>query len=417
LSEDLANYSLQRSFLHAPNSRERLRVSREMINCVLTHHQVMPTFLDFVFPFGHQEYAEDFHFSGFREDTRLLLSDGGLKITELGRSGFEIRMCYSLKSVEPWKQKQDWPWAVRQTSLYHSFDLVTGRAFWIVVKGSHLIRERVQSATTLAQDGTLESFSFVSTASSFVSSLAMHLVLCDWCDEDWRWYLTFLEKRLQKLTRHSLVVDIPKSPGFVEPPCFQTVRQPSMSFRRTVSDLTKRTLSLPRRLTLSGSTLHEKTKYQHSFPQSMPLSPIDPSEPQLPPQLPPGRGGPLDRNFDEIFSAKTLQQVQFIEDKANEMLLILEANIKVVTDIKAHYQKILNSESCPAELKDGCKAGFSHFEKRINNIVSDLEIQRASAQTLLRLLENRKSLVCIKNNKASRLKDYISDLSHSSPDF
>jgi hypothetical protein len=100
-----------------------------MITRVLTYHQVMPNFLDFLFPFGHQEYAEDFYFSGFREDTRLLLSDGGLKIPEFGRSGLEIRMCYSLKSVEPWKAKRDWPWAVRQTALYHSFDIVTGKSF------------------------------------------------------------------------------------------------------------------------------------------------------------------------------------------------------------------------------------------------------------------------------------------------
>jgi hypothetical protein len=246
----------------------------------------------------------------------------------------------------------------------------------------------------------------------------MHLVLCDWCDEDWRWYLTFLEKRLQKLTRRCLVVDIPKSPSFVEPPSFQTVRQPTLSFRRTLSDLTKRTLSASRKFTSSGSTLQEKTKYQPSFPQPTPLFSIDASEPQLPPQLPPGMGGPnLDRSSDEIFSAKTLQQVQFIEDKANEVLLILEANIKIVTGIREHYQKILNSESCPAELKDSCKPEFCHFEKRINNIVGDLEIQHSSGETLLRLLENRKSLVCIDDDKKSYPKYYLADLCYSSLGF
>jgi hypothetical protein len=366
-----------------------------MLACVLTHYQVMPNFLDFIFPFGRQEYAEDFHFSGFREDTRQLLSDGGLRIPELDRSGLEIRMCYSLKSVEPWERNPDWPWAVRQTALYHSFDLVTGKAFWIVVKGSHLIKERVQSATAPPPGGaSSELSSFGSIASSLASSLAMHLVLCDWCDEDWRWYLTFLEKRFQTLTRRSLIVDIPKAPSFVEPPTFQTVKSPSMSVRRTFSDLTKRTLSATRRYTSSGSTLQEKTKYQPSFPQPAPLSDVDPSAPQLPPQLPPGMGGPtVDRSSDEIFSAKTLQQVQEIEDKTNEVLLILEGNIKIVSSIRAHYRKILTSEDCPPELKNSSKAEFSKFEKRIDNILSDLDVQYSSAQTLLRLLENRKSLV------------------------
>jgi len=383
------------SFLHAPNSRECLRVSREMLAFVLTHCQVMPNFLDFVFPFGQQEYAEDFHFSGFREDTRQLMSDGGLKIPELGRSGLDIRMCYSLKSVEPWKKKPDWPWAVRQTALYHSFDLVTGKAFWIVVKGSHLIRERVQETTALTPDGApSELSSFGSIASSLGSSLAIHLILCDWCDEDWRWYLSFLEKRFQDLTRRSLIVDIPKAPSFVEPSTFQTVKSPSVSVRRTFSDLTKRTLSATRRYTSSGSTLQEKTSYQPSFPQPTPLSDPDPSAPLPPPQLPPGFGGPpLDHSSDELFSAKTLQQVQFIEDKTNEVLLILEGNIKIISGIKAHYQKILTSEDCPPELKNSSKAELSKFEKRVDNILGDLEVQYSSAQTLLRLLENRKSLV------------------------
>lgn len=47
-------------FIHAPNSRERLLVSYEMLTRALTYHQVMSNVLDFIFPFGHQHYAEDF---------------------------------------------------------------------------------------------------------------------------------------------------------------------------------------------------------------------------------------------------------------------------------------------------------------------------------------------------------------------
>ena len=411
-----------------------------MFTCALTHHQVMPNFTDFVFPFGHQLYAEDFHFSGFREDTRLLISDGGLQIPELGRSGREVRMCYSLKSVEPHSSKKKWPWSVRQTALYHSFDVVTGKAFWIVIKGSNLIRDRLREATSPNSESN-ELKAFESTASSFASTLAMHLVLCDWCDEDWRWYLTFLESRLQDLTRHSLAVDIPKAPRFVEPEYSPLVKQPTMSFRRTVTDLTKRTLSASRRLTMSSSTSNH-TKYQASFPLPT-LSPIDQSSPQpppslppgmvghsapnmppslppgikLPPSLPPGMGGSTtDHSSDEIFSVRTLQQVQFIEDKTNEVLLILEANIKIVTSIKQHYETVLASEDCPNELRTDCKTEVAHFRKRIDNIMGDLEIQHSSAVTLLRLLENRKSLVGYTPQPPASIRcgSYMTDLGYSS---
>jgi hypothetical protein len=236
--------------------------------------------------------------------------------------------------------------------------------------------------------------SFESTASSFASTLATHLILCDWCDEDWRWYLTFLEKRLQNLTRRSLALDIPKAPSFVEPSSFQNKAQPSASFRRTLSDATKRTFSTSWRLTTSGSSL-EKASFKPSFPQ--PSSPITVnSDPKLPPVLPPGMDGSTSQRTsdkDEIFSVTTLQQLQFIEDKTNEVLLILESNTKILNCLKKHYQTILASDACPAEFKSHCKTQIAYFERRVENTVGDLEIQLSSASTLLRLLENRKSLV------------------------
>ncbi|CAG8948908.1 hypothetical protein HYFRA_00002034 [Hymenoscyphus fraxineus] len=382
-------------FIHAPTSRDILRVSRKMFGLALTYHQVMPNFLDFVFPFGFQEYAEDFCFSGFREDSRLF-SKGGLKIMELGRSGQEIRVCYSLKSVES-SDRESWPWSVRQTSIYHSFDVVTGKAIWIVIKGSHLIKERVQESTKENSDDN-ELKSFETAASSFSSTLAMHLVLCDWCDEDWRWYLTFLEKRLHDLTRHSLAVDIPEASQYVDPGPFRLHKRSSSGFRSTIS----------RKITSRKSTLDNPTdeSFRSSFLMS-PISSINEVSPQmppnkidlppgfsLPPSLPPGKGGPKEDNTtNEVLSVKTLQQVQFVEDKANEVLLVLEANIKIVRSIRNHYQAILNSEDCPGEIRLGSKTEFSNFEKRISNIISDLEIQRSTAETLLRLLENRKSLL------------------------
>ncbi|KAH7313155.1 hypothetical protein BKA65DRAFT_517421 [Rhexocercosporidium sp. MPI-PUGE-AT-0058] len=409
-------------FIHAFNSRECLRTSRRMFERALTHHQVMPNFLDFVFPFGHQQYAEDLLFSGFREDTRLVPSDGGLVIPELGRSGMEIRICYSLKSVEPKERDQDFPWSIRQTAVYHSFDLKTGKSCWIVIKGSHLIRDRVRSVSSssaASDSSSSELSSFESISSSLGSALEMHLVLCDWCDEDWRWYLTFLEKELQRLTRRALVVDIPKARSFVEPETFQEVKPHAKSITRTLSDYTKRTLSLSRKQTNSSSSM-EKGEYQPSFPQP-PMSPLDEGPPLDPPVLPPGMGSigipaiHQKAQKDEVFSVRTLQQVQVIEDKTNEVLLILEANIKIVKDIRRHYQTVLASDECPPKLKSESKSKVAYFEKRIANIIGDLEIQHSSAQTLLRLLENRKSILSgllnISNIEAS--KEFATNSQHS----
>ena len=74
-----------------------------MLTLVFTYHQVLPSFLDFLFPFGNQQYAQDFHFSGFKYEDRFSDADSGLRIPELGWSGRDFQFCYNLKSKEPSK--------------------------------------------------------------------------------------------------------------------------------------------------------------------------------------------------------------------------------------------------------------------------------------------------------------------------
>jgi len=53
----------------------------------------------------------------------------------------------------------------------------------------------------------------------------------------------------------------------------------------------------------------------------------------------------------------------------------------------------MTSECFPTDLRDSTKIKVATFEKITGNIIEDLETQLSCAQTLLRLLENRKSLV------------------------
>jgi hypothetical protein len=160
----------------------------------------MIEFLDFIFPFGNQEYARDFFYSGFQEDTRLSSPHIGLAVPELGRSGREIRLCYNLKSVEASTTTPNWPWSIRQTSVYHSFDIETGKAFWIMVKGNDSIKTRIQKAVETGFKRPPYLKSFESTSEAFASTLATYLVLCDWCIENWRLYLNYIDQRMQDTT-------------------------------------------------------------------------------------------------------------------------------------------------------------------------------------------------------------------------
>jgi hypothetical protein len=93
------------------------------------------------------------------------------------------------------------------------------------------------------------------------------------------------------------------------------------------------------------------------------------------------------------FSFGDLQKVQLYEDKTNEVHLILGSNIKVLGELKDHYQYVTQSEHFPEALIRDCRPDLERFEKRITSVINDLEMQQSRATTLLRLLADRKSLV------------------------
>jgi hypothetical protein len=350
-----------------------------MLMLALTYHQVMPSFLDFIFPFGRQLYPQDFHFSGFRIENRLSPLEIGLSLPELGRSGRGYRLCYSLRSVERSTSQKDWPWSIRQTSIYHEFNIDSGHSAWVIVKGSELMKTRVMSATESSEPSELTTFG--TTDRAFAASLATQLIFCDWSAENWRWYINFLEEALQKTTRRilSTPVDAPLSPTFERPS--RSTTQPTLS-----EPGTKSWISILRRAAIPASRLPTSppSNNQSLQPAGCPLQPPEP---------PRGRKGQEMQSDQQEFSFNDLQRIQFIEEKANEARLILKVNEKVIDELKLHYRSSLDSEYCPEVMSRNCKLDFAKFSKRVISIQNDLRVQQSRAESLLRLLADRKSLV------------------------
>jgi hypothetical protein len=93
------------------------------------------------------------------------------------------------------------------------------------------------------------------------------------------------------------------------------------------------------------------------------------------------------------YSFTDFQAVQLIGDRVNEVLLVLESNISILTKIQEHYHTVSQSEHCPKELNRDCRIHLEKFEKRLSGIISDLQVQQSRGTTLLRLVTNRKDLV------------------------
>jgi hypothetical protein len=339
----------------------------------------MPSFLDFLFLFGRQEHARDLNFSGFRQESRLEPWYSCLSIPELGRSGRELRMSYNLKSVEPSQCQPHIPWSIRQTAIYHSQDLETGKAFWIIVKGDELIKDRIQESieTCKASKQVME---LDSKGNAFATSLATHMVICDWCSENWRWYINYLEDALRNTAGLSfaLMMDNPQS--------LDTVNSLNLAMTRTVSN------QYSEKQRPSNSTL--------KLPPTSLKQPLkDSSGPLRGPPPPPGPPPVLNTRSAAKsppasltqYSFTDFQAVQLIGDRVNEVLLVLESNINILTKIQEHYDTVSQSEHCPKELRE-CKIHLEKFTRRINGIISDLHMQHSRGTTLQRQVTDRKDL-------------------------
>lgn len=422
-----------------------------MFKFLFSYHQIMPSFLDFVFPFGKQIYPQDFHFSGLREDSRLGPHDQNISLMKLGRSGSGFQLCYNLRSVEPSKDSSSLPWSIRQAAVYHQFDTNTATALWVVVKGNKLIKNRLVEATQKAvschQPTRKEAFS---------AALNSHLLMCDWSGENWRWYINDLENEFQALTRGVITTQFvkeltPTSPvpsyGFgpnsrtqtfnsiplsPTPTMYNSPPMSTKSFAATTRSstfardtqfhrppTTVRTFSsdcLSKHAVTQPGSRDDESKGPYNLStmkeavarsvakikslgragtlKSEPVS-VSPasyekeeSQEHPPEVLEQDSGEP-----PEEFTFRDLQRIQYIEEKAQETHLVLGMNILVLQDLRQHYQNMADHPNFPIDLKRDCHGDLSRFDRCVRGVEKDLHMLQARTQNLLDRLSNRKNLV------------------------
>jgi hypothetical protein len=191
---------LNASFFWAGDSRKALKLTRTMMARLLTYHQVMPAYLDFVSVFGLQARPRDLRFSGFREQTLLSNPPRVPAMSSLGRSGRQFQLCYNVKAPFH-KTAPHKIWTIRQAAIHHQFDVVEGTSLWVVTKGDLELKARIEQLT--GPLGRPEDRSLTTPQDCFRSSLAVHLLLCHWSNEEWRWYIQSLEDEIDKKVRAS----------------------------------------------------------------------------------------------------------------------------------------------------------------------------------------------------------------------
>ena len=185
--------------MYSHHSQAQLNISRKMLVRILSYHQVMPSYLDFVSLFGiHNNFREP-RFSGFRDQT-VLTPNKNLEADTLGRSGRQYQLCWNLKAPGRWSdertlQPSPEKWTIRQGAFHHQFDVMNGTTLWIITKPGLDIKDRVQDVT--GKSGNEEDRQFTTPEQCLKSSFAVHLLIGHWATEKWRQYFQWLENKIE----------------------------------------------------------------------------------------------------------------------------------------------------------------------------------------------------------------------------
>lgn len=394
-------------FIYAPHSRAKLKTTREMLMQCFTYFQVMPEFLDLLFPLGERIVAQDFYSDGFHQQTYLTHINRGLSIPERAWSGQGIKLCYSLKSVERSESQTDWPWSIRHCATHHTFDVISIRSTWVVIKGNRMIEERVTSATS--GRGPSEFSSYESIDRAFAASLAIHTILIDWSGENWRWYIGFLEEQFDSLTKEAIAIDanLPAQVmdmGDLVSPITRTNTQISSQAPRLFRNSRRRTDTMQSGIELQPAPPAQKYHVNPRTGKKMPLPPGRTIE-----TVNPAKGPTIQYNTygQRQFGFRHLQDIQDLEESTSEVVLILKLNLGVCQQIISFYRSLLDNKELPTAIADHCKDDIFRFERKIQGVRNQMSAQIFRSEALLRLIADRKTLLYglleFQNTKSNKL--------------
>ena len=302
--------------------------SKKQMQYILTYLQVMPSFLDFVFPFGSPSGLA--HFTGFRQhDTVLVPHDRRGAIPRLGRSGSSIGHSFLLHSPSVTGEPIG-KWSIRQSAIYHQFDVQTGQALWIVSRGDENLFDRlrrmaIQVDASLADD-------FIDSTTSFRSSLSVHQLFFEWSTESCRDNIGQLERDLEQTRKHMLIDDLGRDLG--------------------------------PRLNLSEDNSHGN-QIHYAFSEGGYGMPIHPY----------------------------VVRLNEVEMKMRDVLLALEHNAIVVDAVSMHFQDIIKHEEFLSRMKEKAHHEILRFSECVSNTLAELTLRQRQVESLLSRVQSTASLL------------------------
>lgn len=344
-------------FIHSPNSRSPLACNKDQLARILTHYQVMPQFLDIVFTLKASE--EPCTQTIFRCETCLDEKQSRLCLPSLGRSGFRIQHCFNLLGVErELSTDLKSPWSVRQTGAYFSFDVVEGRSTWIFLKSNRLLQQRILETVLGPSAG--HQTQLEASRTSFLSNLRTHLLILEWCAENWNLYVDSLENRLNRFKTVTRLAPVTTWSARPDPPTVSKATQ--------VSEI-----GPPPNANLRGAspTTSAETKAAKAT------------------------GNMIDRlDLADMFSFDQLQSLHRLEERLEQVEAILKQNQTVLEAIVRHFKSLFASDNFKTHMPTtSVQEDISSFFRQVDTVQERLEQDRSRVRNLLRGSEKNTILV------------------------
>lgn len=88
-----------------------------------------------------------------------------------------------------------------------------------------------------------------------------------------------------------------------------------------------------------------------------------------------------------------IQDLQLWQDRANEAVMVLEANTDVLKSILKFYTGLIARKDFPNALRIACEDDILTFSSQLEEIISDFNMQTARAKLLVNIISDRKELV------------------------
>lgn len=385
-------------FISAPHSWAPLKCTPKMLRYLCSYEQISPILIDVLTCFGKRKAPHGSHSASFCQDDLTKSSLSALVgIPEFGRSGWELRHCYKLHGLED-STSSGAKWTMRQTAIYHSFDLDNGRAVWLAVKANNEIRDRIKDGTESID--AMRALNFTSPGSSFAACLTTHLVTFDWCTENWRMHLDDIDKDAREILEKAqgtplepLGDELNFAPRLITAATMPLLgdRQPSVVSNQ--GTLKARNGSFQLFNEAKARIIKAHTAINATVPEA------DVEKTREADQSQDIQAAQRKRISDHLqklkdFSFDEFQRLNFFSAKLQEAKLAICLNMGVLRSTREYYGQRYQSAQFPPVIKAYSESNGSYecFIQRINSLEQDLEANITRIDALILLIEDGKRL-------------------------